>query len=232
MKNVGVDWQGQRVLHGVNLCLEPGRVTGVLGLSGSGVSFLLKTAAGLLDPTDGQVLYDGIDLRHLKEEPRRQLQTRTGFMFQEAALWANTNLEGNLMLPLQARYPDWKKSRLREHLQQTLAGFKFDEDLSLRPDRLSLGRQRFVSFLRAALPGPEALFLDEPHNRMDSPWRRAVSREVKRLRDAGAALLLGDHHAAEWCELVDHLVILGEGWIKLEGEPTEVLACNQSEVLP
>ena len=222
LKNVVVERQGRRCLDGIDLTIADGQTLGVLGPSGSGVSLLLKAAAGLLDPTEGQVLYDGVDLRSLSGEERRRLQTRTGFMFQDAALWANTNLLNNLLWPLQARHPGRPAGRLREDMGALLERVGFNQDLTWRPDRLSLGQQRFVSFLRAILPGPEALFLDEPHISMDSRWTRILDRETERLSGQGATVILGSHRAADWCDETNQLIILDRGRITHSGPPGQV----------
>lgn len=225
MRNVTVGWQHQKILRGVNLDLEPGRFVVALGASGTGVSLFMKTAAALTYPLGGTVQYDGIDPDTLGEEDSRRLQTRTGFMFQDAALWANTPSEGNLMLPLRARYPDRKPDELKSMMLDFLQTAGYGGDLSLRPSQLSHGRRRFLSFLRAALPGPEILFMDEPILGLDLPWVQSLWARVRDLRAAGTSILAGTHAFADWCLEADRILLLDEGRIVREGSPSEIQGC-------
>ncbi len=222
LQDVVVEREGRRGLDGISLTVEAGQSLGILGPSGSGVSLLLKTAAGLLDPTAGRVLYDGVDLRGMGAEERRLLQTRTGFMFQDAALWANSPVRNNLLLPLQAKHPRTPTRQLRREMAAQLERLGFQEDLNQRPDRLSLGQQRFVSFLRAVVPGPGALFLDEPHNSMDLHWIRVLDQETRRLHEQGTTVITGSHRSARWCDGLDHLIILDRGRVVQSGTPDQV----------
>ncbi len=220
--NVSIEVQGCRILTGLNLTLKPGELVGVIGPSGSGVSLLLKTAAGLMPAAGGEVRHDGIDLSALGEEAGRLLQTRSGFMFQDAALWANTSLEGNLLLPLRAKFPHIRTHDLLERLRSGVEEAGLVCDLSLRPAQLSFGQKRFLSFLRASLPDPQALFLDEPMNGLDADWADGLWRRTSALRAAGTSILAGSHHFQSWCDQADRILVLRDGRVVLEGTPQEV----------
>jgi len=182
LQAVSVERQGQWILREIDLTLEPGRLTVILGRGGAGLSTLLKTAAGLVQPSRGRVLYDSQALDSLDLRQVLALQSRTGFMFQDAALWANSDLATNLDLPLQSRFPDLDADARRRLVDMALNSCGFAADLTLRPAMLSLGQQKVVSFLRAVTPGPEALFLDEPMASMDHRWRGMLARTLDDLR--------------------------------------------------
>lgn len=222
LQDVTVGWGGKALLCHVNLTLEPGRMVGVVGPSGSGVSLLLKTAAGLVEPLEGQVCHDGVALNRLGEEASRRMQTRSGFMFQDAALWANTSLEGNLLLPLRAKFPELSAGEQQTRLKEGLQAAGFLTDLGRRPAQLSRGQQRFLSFLRATLPDPEALFLDEPVMGLDAAWSDTMWRRAAELRADGACILAGSHHFQSWCHAADHILLLEDGRIAREGPPDRI----------
>lgn len=203
LDKVGVKLGGRSVLEDVCLDLVPGTLTVISGGSGCGTSVLLKTAAGLISPTRGAVLYDGRNYASLDEGERPRLQTRTGFMFQDAALWANMSLAANLDLPLQAKFPQLNRGARRRLVAEVLAGFGCELDLSLRPVELPLGEQKFVSFLRAVIPGPEALFLDEPLAGLDSRWAEILLTRLAELRTAGTTMVVGSHNVGLPAGLVD-----------------------------
>ncbi len=222
LQNVSIEQDGQHLLRSINLEFKPGELTLVMGHSGSGLSLLLKTAAGLFRPTQGQVLYDGIDIDRLSEEKQKSLQTRTGFVFQDAALWANMPLSSNLDLPLQAKFPRLAKHQRQTLVNETLAKYGLSWDLNLRPIQFSTGQQKFLSFLRATIPGPEALFLDAPLSGMDRTWGQMIIQELAELRDRKLTLVLGSHRPGPLFELADRLVILEHGKILTAGPRDEV----------
>lgn len=230
LKNLAVDLGGQSVLRDINLTLMPGQITVILGRSGSGLSVLLKTAAGLIPPSSGQVLYDGCSLDSLGEQEKRRIQTRTGFMFQDAALWANMSLAANLHLPLQAKFPDLDEEARRKKIEVALQRCGLSVDLDRRPVELSVGQQKFLSFLRAVIPGPEALLLDEPIAWMDRRWAEIVIRELTEQRAKGTTLALGSHDSETSFDMADRLVVLHQGRVLAEGTRDDVRRSAHPEI--
>jgi ABC-type transporter Mla maintaining outer membrane lipid asymmetry ATPase subunit MlaF len=217
LQAVEVERHGKTILAGVDLVCEPGTLTVILGQSGAGLTTLLKVAAGLIVPTRGRVRYDGHALDSLDERARQALQTRTGFVFQDAALWANTDLLGNFSLPLRAKYPDLDADAQQRLIHATLNSWGFPADLKRRPAMLSHGQQKVASFLRALIPGPEAMFLDEPMSSMDRRWRQEVRRTVAELREAGVTVLAGGHDAELTGALADQVLVLEQGRVRAAG---------------
>ena len=106
LEDVTVHLGGRDVLRQVTLSLPAGRSTVIMGRSGSGKSTLLKTAAGLIPPDSGRVFFEGKDMSLLSEGGMRELRKRSGFVFQDGALWENKTLMENLALPLQVHFPE------------------------------------------------------------------------------------------------------------------------------
>ncbi len=213
LKNVGVKLGGQPILRDINLKLLPGEITAITGPSGSGLSVLLKTAAGLIPATSGQVLYDGRNLDSFSDQERRELQTRTGFVFQDAALWANMTVQANLDLPLQAKFPDMNKEERFKKIEASLQQYGFRVDTQKRPVDFSQGQKKFVSFLRAVIPGPEALFLDEPTAWLDRPWADKILDELSALRTRETAIALASNQYESTFDWADHVITLRRGQI-------------------
>ncbi len=230
LKNISIDLGGKPILQDINLKLKPGRITAILGHSGSGLSVLLKTAAGLVSPSKGQVLYDGRSLGSLNDKEKRQLQTQTGFMFQDSALWANMSLAANLDLPLQAKYPKLSMVERKNKIEASLQRHGFSVDTKLRPVEISQGQKKFVSFLRAVIPGPEALLLDEPVAWMDRPWAKVVMNELSALRAKGITIAFGSNKYESNFELADHLVILKRGRILAQGDREKIVNSSDPDI--
>lgn len=230
LQNVNVDLGGKPILRDINLDFSSGQITAILGPSGCGLSVLLKTVAGLIQPSSGAVLYDGVAYSSLDENKRSLLQTRTGFMFQDAALWANMSLAANLDLPLQAKFPQLTGPARRQMVADALDELGVPLDLGKRPVELSLGGQKFASFLRASIPNPEALFLDEPLAWLDHRWAVIIRTKLAELRNRGVLIVLGSHNPHLTLDLSDRLVCLKHGEVLATGDSHELSRSNRPEI--
>jgi len=208
LRQVSVRYGERTVLEGIDLDLAPGSLAAVVGPTGAGLTTLLKVAAGLVRPTVGAVLHDGQDLADLDEVARRRHQTRTGFMFQDAALWANQTLGANLELPLLARNPAMSAGDRLQRIASALADCGWTAPLDLRPVHLARGEQLMLSFLRAVIPGPDALFLDEPLAGLDGRWRGVLSRRLQQERERGATVLLSSQDPGAVADLAPEIITL------------------------
>ena len=204
---------GRSILCGIDLQFAPGEIAAISGPSGSGLTVLLKTAAGLGAPSAGGVYYDDRCYASLGERKTTRLQTETGFMFQDAALWANMSLAANLDLPLQAKFPQLTAAARRKLVAEALERFGISIDLTKRPVDLSLGEQKFLSFLRAALPEPKVIFLDEPLAGMDDRSAEILLKKLSEMKTRGATVVLGSHGSDAAIDRADRLVTLDHGRI-------------------
>lgn len=211
LQHVEVISGGRAVLRGVDLALPAGSSTLVAGRVGAGLSTLLKVAAGLTPPSRGRVLQDGHDLAELTAGQRRRHQTRSGFVFQDDALWANQSVGANLALPLQAKHPDWTADRRQQRIAECVRSLGLRVDLDTRPAALPLGERRLVGFLRAVIPGPELLLVDEPLLALDGPWQDAVCAELAAQRARGVTLLMAARDPGRLAALADREMVLAEG---------------------
>ena len=223
LKNISVEMNGKTILRDINLKLMAGEITAVFGASGAGLSILLKVASGLLFPTSGEVVYDGRDLRSFDSGELRELQTRSGFVFQDSALWANRTIAANLELPLRAKFPSLSVPEMEQKIRSSLEHFEFEVNTQNRPVDISQGEKKFVSFLRAIIPGPEALFLDEPTAWMDLLWADKVMGKLSALRTAGTTILFASNQLESIFDLADNLVIIHRGEITGQGKREEIL---------
>ncbi len=211
LQQVSVRHGEREVLGGIDLVLPSGSVTAVVGPSGAGLTTLLKVAVGLLAPDGGRVLHDGQDLAALAGEAGRRHQTRSGFMFQDAALWANQTLRANLELPLLASDPALTAVARQERIAGLLAGCGWSVPLDRRPVDLSRGERLVMSFLRAVVAGPDLLCLDEPFAALDDHWRAVLVARVEQENARGATVLLTGQDAGAVAGLTSRAVALEAG---------------------
>ncbi len=218
---------GRLVLEGAELEIAPGQSLALLGSSGSGKSTLLRIIAGLEIPEEGEVHVAGAPAtrggRLLVAPCRRGL----AMLFQDLALWPNLSVQGNVRLGLsRLRLP---RKQLRDRATESLRMCGI-EDLSGRlPGTLSGGQQQRVALARALAMRPKLLLLDEPFGGLDLVTKRAVVRELVRLRsELGFALVLVTHDSGEVGQACDSLAVLQRGRIAEQGRLSDVVADPQT----
>jgi putative ABC transport system ATP-binding protein len=197
-----------RALRGVDLQIEPGEFTALMGPSGSGKSTLLNLIGGLDEPTGGAVLVEGKDLAQMSRTERSDMRRdRLGFIFQAynliPVLTAAENAE--FVLQLQGKDATERRKRAMETLEAV--GLKGMEDR--RPNELSGGQQQRVAVARAIAADPALVLADEPTANLDSKTSDALIETMKRLNeDLGVTFVFATHDpkVMEAARRVIHLV--------------------------
>jgi putative ABC transport system ATP-binding protein len=206
-----------RALNSVSLSVEAGMMVAVMGPSGSGKSTLLTIAGSLEDPTDGEVLVDGVSLAAMSRNAKARLRRRAiGYVFQDFNLLAGLTAAENVALPLELDGVPARKARA--------AGLRALDELGLAdraahfPDQLSGGERQRVSIARAVVGDRRLLLADEPSGALDS----ANAEEVMRLlhgackRGVAAVVVTHDAQLASWA---DRVVFLRDGRITDQTAP-------------
>lgn len=180
----------QPILRGVDLSIEAGTMTAIMGPSGSGKSTLLNCLAGLVRPTGGRVCFEGIDIVQASaRELDRLRRTDFGFVFQSYNLIEALNAEQNVLLPtLFTRLPLTRADARRALVEVDLDGLE-----RRYPDQLSGGQRQRVAIARAMAVRRRVLFADEPTGALDTDAGAAVMDDLARLPEAGTAVLVVTH---------------------------------------
>ncbi len=229
LRSVSSSSSGFEILRNVSVSFAEGATTAVLGSAGSGKSTLLKTAAGLVVPESGSVLFRGSSLESFSGDDERYFRSRTAFVFQDAALWANQTIFNNIALPLRVHKPWMGESEIAERVREVLGRVGYSEGLALRPAELSAGEQKLVSMARALALDPELLFLDSPATGLDEDAVELLYNVLDSLKKAGKSLLLVTGDMGLVHRMADHVVIIREGRIAASGHYDDIVACDVPE---
>jgi glycine betaine/proline transport system ATP-binding protein len=207
----------------VSFDVRPGEVFVVMGLSGSGKSTLVRCLTRLIEPTAGEVLLDGEDIRAADEGRLRELRRRRfAMVFQHFGLLPHRRVIDNVAFGLELRGEAKEARRERARAMCELVGLSaFMESY---PDQLSGGQQQRVGLARALAVDPEVMFFDEPFSALDPLIRRDMQNEVIRLHhEVGKTMIFITHDLAEALKLGDHVVIMRDGRIVQSGRPEELV---------
>jgi NitT/TauT family transport system ATP-binding protein len=190
---------GLQALERVSLEVCPEEFVCIVGPSGCGKSTLLRLLAGLLRPTEGRVIFEGLPLL----APRR----RIGFVFQKANLMPWRSVLANVLLPLELKGVESAAARRRAQAMIDLVGLTgFEESL---PRDLSGGMEQRVAIARALAPDPDVLLLDEPFGALDALTRERMGAELLRIWEARKkTVVMVTHSIPEALLLADRVLVL------------------------
>ena len=207
----------------VSFDVRPGEVFVVMGLSGSGKSTLVRCLTRLIEPTLGQVLLDGEDIRAANQDRLRELRRRRfAMVFQNFGLLPHRRVIDNVAFGLEIRGEEKAARHARAREVLDLVGLT--AHLDSYPDQLSGGQQQRVGLARALAGDPEVMFFDEPFSALDPLIRRDMQNEVIRLHDeVGKTMVFITHDLSEALKLGDHIVIMRDGEIVQTGSPEELV---------
>ena len=182
LRGVSVQLGAQEVLTSINLAIQPHESVAIIGVSGCGKTVLLKLIVGLLQPTAGEVLFEGTPLRSLSEPELTRMRLRVGFLFQQAALFDSLNVFDNVAFGLRARgglsASDIAK-RVRERLQEV--GLSETVETKM-PAELSGGMRKRVGLARALALDPDAMLYDEPTTGLDPIMTEVINDLILQTR--------------------------------------------------
>jgi energy-coupling factor transport system ATP-binding protein len=226
--------RARTALRDVSLTIQDGACAAIIGVTGSGKSTLVQHFNGLLRPTSGHVVVDGLDVgaRETRGTDLRTLRQHVGLLFQfpEAQLFAATVYDdvafGPRQLGLSAKAV---RSRVVRALDAVALG-QDDAILARSPFALSGGQRRRVALAGVLAMRPRTLVLDEPSAGLDAEARAELYAQLGVLRQRnGLTLVLISHDMSEVAELADQIFVLAEGELRLAGTPEQVF--SQAEAI-
>lgn len=215
-KNVVKDFDGQIVLKGIDLDIYENEFVTLLGPSGCGKTTLLRILGGFLEPTEGQVIFDGQDI--LKLPPyKRELNT----VFQKYALFPHMNVYDNIAFGLKIK--KMSKDIIEQKVMKMLKLINLEGYEKKNVTLLSGGQQQRVAIARALVNEPSVLLLDEPLGALDLKLRKEMQYELKRIQqEVGITFIFVTHDQEEALTMSDKIVVMKEGEIQQVGTPQDI----------
>jgi phospholipid/cholesterol/gamma-HCH transport system ATP-binding protein len=218
------------IFTGLNIDIPRGKVTAIMGPSGTGKTTLLHLITRQIRPDKGTIHIDGIDIANLNQRDLYRFRRRFGMLFQNGALLTDFSVFENVAFPLRehTRLPN----RLIRHIVLTklhAVGLRGAADMM--PTQLSGGMARRVALARAIVMDPEILVYDEPFVGLDPISMGVIVRLVRKMNDAlGISSILVSHDVQEVGTVSDQSFLLSNGKVAASGSPDE-LSNTSSELV-
>ncbi len=215
------DASGVPAVDDVSLDVTPGEFIVLLGTSGSGKTTLLKMVNRLIEPTSGEILLDGADIRSLSAP---ELRRRIGYVIQQAGLFPHMRVADNIAVV--PKLLKWPKARVNERVRflLDLVGLPPDRYARRYPSQLSGGEQQRVGLARAMAAEPKSLLMDEPFGALDAITRLRLQDELVRIhREMRQTILFVTHDVDEALRLAGRIVVMDAGRAVQVGTPLEVV---------
>ncbi|MCX7889976.1 MAG: betaine/proline/choline family ABC transporter ATP-binding protein [Rhodobacteraceae bacterium] len=210
-------------VRGVDLEVREGEIFVIMGLSGSGKSTLVRCLSRLVEPSGGEILYEGRDLLSMSEAEIMQIRRhKMGMVFQHFALLPHMSVLENVAFPLEVQGVARGERDERARRMIALVGLEGRE--AAFPRELSGGQQQRVGIARSLAADPELWFLDEPFSALDPLIRREMQVEFLRLqRMLHKTIVFITHDFDEAIRLADRIAIMKDGMIEQIGTPEEIV---------
>jgi phospholipid/cholesterol/gamma-HCH transport system ATP-binding protein len=214
--------RGRAIFRGLDVVIPRGRVSAIMGPSGTGKTTLLKLITGQAFADAGSVIVDGHDVGKMSRREIYALRRRMGMLFQNGALLTDLDAFENVAFPLRehTRLPE---RLIRQIVLTKLQAVGLRGAARLMPSELSGGMSRRVALARAIVMDPEILIYDEPFVGLDPISMGVVLRLIRRLNDAlGITSIVVSHDVREISSVADLSYLLSEGKVVARGAPQEL----------
>ena len=216
LQDLVMEFDGERILDGINLYFNDHEFLTLLGPSGCGKTTTLRIIGGFLNPTSGTVLFDG---KPVNDVPPYERQVNT--VFQRYALFPHLDVFGNVAFGLKVAGVSKEEIQTRVHDMLKVVGLQGFEHRSI--DNLSGGQQQRVAIARALVNRPKVLLLDEPLAALDLRLRKDMQNELKRIQqETGITFIYVTHDQEEALSMSDTVVVMDKGRIQQIGRPEDI----------
>ena len=211
LKNLYKSFEDKEVLHDINITFEDGKTNLIIGQSGSGKTVLMKNIVGLLEPTRGEILYDGRDFVAMSKKEKVLLRREMGMIFQSAALFDSMSVLENVMFPLDM-FSNMTLRERKHRAMECLDRVNLSGAEGKFPGEISGGMQKRVAIARAIVLNPRYLFCDEPNSGLDPKTSLVIDDLLHSLtKEFGMTTIINTHDMNSVMGIGENILFIYEG---------------------
>jgi len=210
LKNISKLFKKRLILEDISFEIAEGKITCLLGNSGSGKTTILRLIAGLEKPSEGEIVIDNRLVAKDKEILVPPSEREIGFIFQDLALWSHMSVYENIAFGLKVQ----KSQNIEEKVVEILTFFGIEQYKNSYPNQISGGQQQLVAIARSLVLKPKILLMDEPLANLDIHLKKKMRNQIKALRDSfNVTIIYVTHDHEEASALADEILVVKGGKI-------------------
>ena len=224
VRDLKKSFYNQTVLDGLDLDIEEGKITVIIGKSGAGKSVLLKNIIGLLKPDSGSIMFYDEDITKVSYEELKKIRLNFGVLFQDAALFDSYNVFNNVAFPLIERKIVKSRKQAEKIVKETLKLVELEGIENKMPSELSGGMKKRVGLARAIVTKPKIIFFDEPTTGLDPITSMSIARLIKDMQTKlKTTCFIISHDLALTFKIADNIGFLHNGKIIEFGDKNTII---------
>jgi len=227
VRNISKTIGNRMILNSINFSIPSGCIVGIIGHNGAGKTTLLRLMAGLLSADQGEILFDGQQVKY----ENKLIRYRIGYMPEDGGLYRRLNLSENLRFALRF-YPHI--TRPEEQIEKYLKIFDLTNRRGEKIGKLSGGMRRKILFIKSIVHKPETLLLDEPFNGFDVESRLRVCSILHKMSVNGGAVCISSHSTGELEKICNTYLFIKDGFLIFGGGVKDIygkFASSENESL-
>ena len=230
VRNLYKSFGDKEVLKNINFQFEDGKTNLIIGQSGSGKTVLMKNLVGLLDPTAGEVLYDGRDFVKMNKKEKVAMRREMGMIFQSAALFDSLSVLENVMFPLDM-FSNMNYREKVKRAQECLARVNLVDAAHKFPGEISGGMQKRVAIARAIVLNPKYLFCDEPNSGLDPKTSLVIDELLSSItKEYDITTIINTHDMNSVMGIGENILFIYKGCNEWHGTKDDVMGSTNEKL--
>ncbi|MCD8291131.1 MAG: ATP-binding cassette domain-containing protein [Prevotella sp.] len=230
VRNLCKSFDGLEVLRDISIVFDNGKTNLIIGQSGSGKTVLMKNIVGLLDPTSGEVFYDGRDFIAMSKDEKIMLRREMGMIFQGAALFDSLTVLENVMFPLDM----FSSMNLRDRIKRArtcLDRVNLKNAENMFPGEISGGMQKRVAIARAIALNPKYLFCDEPNSGLDPKTSLVIDDLLHSItQEFNMTTIINTHDMNSVMGIGENILFIHEGNMEWVGVSADIMTSTNTKL--
>ena len=230
IQNLYKSFEDKEVLHDINATFENGKTNLIIGQSGSGKTVLMKNIVGLLNPTQGKILYDGRNFVAMSKREKVRLRREMGMIFQSAALFDSLSVLENVMFPLDM-FSTMNVRERKKRAMDCLDRVNLKDAGKKYPGELSGGMQKRVAIARAIALNPKYLFCDEPNSGLDPKTSLVIDDLLHSItQEFHTTTLINTHDMNSVMGIGENIIFIYKGTAAWTGNKDQIMTSTNTKL--
>lgn len=230
VKHLYKSFGDKEVLHDINTTFEDGRINLIIGQSGAGKTVLMRTLVGLLDPTQGEVLYDNRNFVNMNKREKIHMRREMGMIFQGAALFDSLTVLENVQFPLDM-FSDMILRDRQRRAQECLDRVNLSDAGDKYPGEVSGGMQKRVAIARAIVMNPKYLFCDEPNSGLDPKTSLVIDDLLSTItKEFDITTIINTHDMNSVMGIGESIIFISDGRKEWQGNKDSVISSRNKKL--